>query len=263
MGSTFFKLILPIVLGVWSFQLIAEEKPTIRVAMAENFYPFYGMDAEGVPVGASMEIAETVLGRLGYDVRVTQYSDMRSVLEALASGRQDLMVNLTKTPERSKIALFTSTPHLHETQDMIVRADSRITLSDRLLDLTRFRIGVVFGWTYGPEFDAAHFLHKEPVLDSTAQIKGLLAGRFDLAVNNRQFFMNRAESLGIINAFKVLEPAVYTLPVNIAVSRKFESATALRDRLEQAVSDFIQTEEYTLIQQKYGFVASTVTEVTP
>lgn len=263
MGSTFFKLILPIVLGLWSFPLIAEEKPTIRVAMAEDFYPFYGMDAEGVATGASIEIAEAVLARLGYDVRVTQYSDMRSVLEALASGRQDLVVNLTKTPERSKIALFTSTPHLHETQDMIVRADSRITLSHRLLDLARYRIGVVFGWTYGPEFDAAHFLHKEPVLDSTAQLKGLLAGRFDLAVNNRQFFMSRAESLGIDNAFKVLEPAVYSLPVNIAVSRKFERSSELRDRLEQAVSDFIQTEDYTRIQKQYGFKVSPLTGVRP
>ncbi|MFW1676205.1 substrate-binding periplasmic protein [Pontibacter sp. JAM-7] len=249
----FVKVLLPFAFILCSFQLAAQPKPVIRIALAEDFYPFYGTNADGAPVGASFEIAQSVLARLGYDVRVTKYTDMKASLNALDSGSQDLMVNLSETPERAKFALFTSTPHIYETQDLIARADSPIGFDGLLINIAQFNIGIVYGWTYGPDFDSSNFLTKTPVLDSVTQLKGLLSGRFDLAINNRQYFMSRAETLGVDTAFMVLQPSVYELPVTLAVSRKYPDATGFRDSLENEVSRFIHTEEYRSILAKYGF----------
>ncbi|TCK09111.1 substrate-binding periplasmic protein [Marinobacterium mangrovicola] len=247
------QFVLPVVLSCWSFLAAAETAPIIKIAMPEDFYPFYAVERDGTPTGASYEIAAAVLEKLGYAPQVTQYSDMRGALQSMASGSQDLMVNLTPTPDRDKLALFTSTPHIYETQDFIARADSPIEYNGRLLSVAQFKIGVNYGWTYGPEFDATHYLTKAPVLDSMAQLKGLLSGTFDLAINNQQYFLSSAEKLGVSNAFKVLTPSVYVLPVNLAVSRRMQGAEAFRDQLEREVAEFISTPEYLLILSKYGF----------
>ncbi len=253
MATSAVRLTLSFLFVVFSFPVMADEKQVIRIAMPEDFYPFYAVDRQGTPSGASFEIAEAVLEKLGYATKVTQYSDMRGALQSMKAGSQDLMVNLTPTPERNKIALFTKTPHIYETQDLIARADSPIDYSGRLLSVAQFKIGVNYGWTYGPEFDNTHYLTKAPVLDSIAQLKGLLSGTFDLAINNQQYFLSSAEALGVKNAFKVLTPSVYVLPVNLAVSQRMPGAAAFRDQLEQEVSRFITTPEYGLILSKYGF----------
>ncbi|WP_432695186.1 substrate-binding periplasmic protein [Marinobacterium sp. YM272] len=248
------RLILALALAVFSYQVRAAEKAVIRIAMPEDFYPFYAVDRDGTPGGASYEIAEAVLEKLGYEAQVTQYSDMRGALQSMAAGSQDMMVNLTSTPERDKLALFTSTPHIYETQDLIARADSPIEYNGRLLSIAQFKIGVNYGWTYGPEFDSTHYLTKAPVLDSVAQLKGLLSGTFDLAINNQQYFLSSADRLGVRSAFKVLTPSVHVLPVNLAVSRRMPNAEAFRDQLEQQVRQYITTPDYRLILRKYGFV---------
>lgn len=253
MATLAVRLSIIFALAVFSVQISAQQRPVIKVAMPEDFFPFYALDREGTPSGASFEIAQAVLEKLGYETRVTQYSDMRGALQSIAAGQQDLMVNLTPTPEREKLALFTTTPHIYETQDLIARADSPIEYNGRLISVAQFKIGVNYGWTYGPEFDSTHYLTKSPVLDSLAQLKGLLSGTFDLAINNQQYFLSSAETLGVRNAFKVLTPSVYVLPVNLAVSRRTANASELRDLLEHEVAQFVRTPEYQKILAKYGF----------
>ncbi|MDO3386370.1 transporter substrate-binding domain-containing protein [Gilvimarinus sp. SDUM040013] len=233
-------------------QTATAEDTVIRIAVADDFYPFYRKEADASFSGASVEVAKSVFASLGYNLRITQYRDMRSALEAIATGRQDVMINLTETSERAKIALFTTTPHVYETQDIIVRADARINFDGNLLDLASYRIGVIFGWTYGAEFDAADFLTKEPVLDSKAQLEGLLSGQFDVALNNQQYFMAEAKQLGIGNVFKVLPPSVYVLPVNMAVSRKYPGAIELRNDLDRELARFVSSEEYAQIMTQFN-----------
>lgn len=250
------KVILACALLVLGSSVAAADKPTVRVAVPDDFYPFYGTGEDGKITGISIEVARAVLANLGYSMKIAQYSDMRSCLDAMAAGRQDLMINLTETAERRKLALFTQTPHVFETQDLIVRADSTLGYDGELPGISESKIGINYGWTYGPAFDGADYLDKEVVLDSNAQLKGLLSGQFDVVLNNQQYFLNRAEKLNILGAFKVLSPSVYVLPVNIAVSKKYSNAAEFRDKLEREVSRFVKTEEYRQIELKYGFDSS-------
>ncbi|WP_428773135.1 substrate-binding periplasmic protein [Vibrio sp.] len=239
------------VFAVLSFEVAA--KPALRVVFPDDYYPFYYRDAAGDYKGASFEIVSQLCRNLGYDVKVTQLSSMRLMLDDLGSGKQDVSVNLTTTPERAKVALFTSVPHIYESQNLISRADNNVNFQGRLIDLSRYRFGPILGWTYGPQFDNAEFLNKAYVNNSVDQLKGLLSGRFDFAINNPLYFRNMALKLGVSRAFKVLEPAVFTLPVTIGVSRQYPQAAQLVQDLEQELVRFQAQAAYKEILTRYGF----------
>ncbi len=225
----------------------------INIGVAENFPPFYFRDSSGDFHGASYEVVVSVLNSLGYRVRTTQYPNMRQALVQLGSGEEDIIVNLTTTESRRKVAYFTNTPHIYESQDIIVRADSNIRFDGKLRQLSPYKIGVIFGWTYGPDFDSAEYLNKEYVNSSEDQIKGLLSGRYDMLVNNKNFVRSLSTELGVSNAFKALEHSVFILPVTIAVSKVYPNALELVERLENEVIKYRRTEEYQSILTRYGF----------
>ncbi|WP_188862387.1 substrate-binding periplasmic protein [Marinobacterium nitratireducens] len=227
----------------------------MKVAIPDDYPPFYYRDDNGDFRGVSFEIVEHLLRELGYDVEATQLPSMRTLLAELDAGREDLTVNLTATEERRKVALFTTTPHIVETQDLIVRADSPIRYDGDLEKLKDYRFGAIFGWTYGPAFDNAEDLERVSVNSSSDQLRGLLAGQFDIALNNRQFFQHQARDMGVSRAFRVLAPPVFELPVTIAISRRYPQAEALRDGLNSALDDFLTQPAYRDILERYGFGA--------
>lgn len=231
----------------------AQSAPVLKMAFPEDFPPFYFRDDDGAFKGASYEIVMHICKKLGYEVEVTQLPNMRTLLGELGAGRQDITVNLTANEERRKVGFFTTTPHLYETQDLIVRADSAIEFNGKLVQMARYRFGSIFGWTHGPQFDNATFLKKDYVNNSTDQLRGLLSGRYDIAVNNRQFFRYLSKRMGVSRAFRVLDPPVYKLPVTIAVSRKYPEATKLVEALEREVVTLRTEKVYREILERYGF----------
>lgn len=230
-----------------------DKQPLIRIGVPENFPPFYFRDQNGDFHGASYEVVVSILRSLGYRVETTQYPNMRQTLAQIGSGGEDIVVNLTGTPSRRKVAYFTNTPHIYESQDVIVRADSNIRYDGKLLQLSPYKIGVIFGWTYGPDFDTADYLTKEFVNNSEDQIKGLLSGSYDMMVNNKNFVKSLTTELGVSNAFKAVDNSVFILPVTIAVSKVYPNAIELVERLENEVIKFRQTAEYKTILKRYGF----------
>ena len=239
--------------------LAKESRPIIKIGIPEHYPPFYYLDSDGEMRGASFDIVAHILKTQGYGIEVTQFANMRSLFNEMTLGRQDVIVNLTATEDRKKIALFTQTAHIYETQDFIVRADSQIQFSGKLLSVANFRFGNIYGWTYGPQFDGANYLNKVYVNDSVEQLKKLLSGQYDIAVNNKLFFYRISEQLNVENAFKVLSPSIYQLPVTIAVSRKYPNAQKLVSQLEAGVQSFKQTKQYQAILKQYGFESEEVT----
>jgi len=226
---------------------------TLKLAMPDNFPPFYYQDQSGAFHGASIEIVSQLCRDLGYQVEVTQFQDMRSMLSAIAKGQQDIAINLTATKERLDIALFTETPHVTETHNLIVRSDFAENFSGNLSELDHLRFGAISGWTFGPEFDNATYLKKGYATNTREQMSGLLAGSYDVVINNPQSFLYLTKQMQLSSAFKVLEPSVYQLPVTIGISKRHPEAADLKARLEQAVKEFRTTRQYQEILLRYGF----------
>ncbi|WP_440905455.1 substrate-binding periplasmic protein [Catenovulum sp. SX2] len=235
-----------------SFAFTSEVK-TLRVGAPQDFAPFYYMGDDGEFKGVSYEIFSLIAQKMDYQIELTRYANMRLLLAEIETGQQDIVMNLTATDERKKIALFTQTPHIYETQDLIVRADSSVPYTGRLLQLVPYKIGVIYGWTYGEQFDSAKYLKKLFVSDSQEQLRGLFAGRYDIAINNQHFFRQLSDKLALNNAFKVLKPSIYKLPVTMAVSKKYPNAQKLIQELELQVQAVIKTEAYQQILLRHGF----------
>lgn len=262
MLSTYLKhFVLLLSLSLASFAYASP--PILKIAMPEDFPPYYYLDTDGSFKGVSYDIAIHISEKLGYQVEVTQLPNMRQLLLALGDGKQDLSLNLTATTERLKLAYFTSTPHVFESQHLIVRSDSPIKYDGDLKSLSRYKFGPIFGWTYGDQFDSAAYLTKDYVNDSRQQLKGLLSGRYDIAVNNPQYFQQIISSLGINPIFRTLEPALINLPVTMAISKKYPDAEKVIAAFEAEIARFIQTPEYQAILQEYGFDTPTEAEVSP
>ncbi|SBS28701.1 putative ABC transporter arginine-binding protein ArtJ precursor [Marinomonas aquimarina] len=247
------RLIVLSVLLMLAGTSLASENKVLRVGLAEDFAPFYYQDQQGLFHGASYEILLAVTEKLGYQLKVRRYPSMQLLLAEMRQGKVDINPNLSNTPQRAEVALFTQTPHIFETQDIITRADHSINFSGHMLQLAPYRIGVNFGWTYGKAFDSADYLNKAYKADSVAQLKGLLAGEYDVAINNRQFFMETAAKLKASQAFEVVATPVYRLPVTIAIAKSYNNASVLRDQLEVEIVKFKVTDEYKDILTRYGF----------
>ncbi|QYJ80149.1 substrate-binding periplasmic protein [Shewanella acanthi] len=227
--------------------------PVIRMGIADDFPPFYFSNEDGDYAGASYEIVVKLCESLGYKVQTTQFSSMKELMLQVGQGTVDVVPNLSATESRRKVAQFTTVPHIYETQDLIIRRDSHIDYSGRLFQLSQYRVGTIWGWTYGDYFDSADYIRRQNVNSSEEQLIGLLAGDFDVAINNREFILSLSKTLGFSKAFKVLNPSVVHLPVTIAVSKMFASADSLTQQLDREVKQFRQTEAYRDILVRYGF----------
>lgn len=231
---------------------------TINIAVPEDFAPFYFKNSKGEFEGASIEVAHHVFNKLGYKTQITQFSSMKFMLRELETGRQSVSINLTATEERQRVAKFTSEPHIYEYQNFIVRTDSPFTYNGQLDHISQFRFGPIFGWTYGPKFDDSQKLNKIYVNNSPEQLRKLLSGRFDVAINNPQFFLNLARTMNVSSAFKVINPSIYVLPVTMAVSHKYPKKEMLVEQINKEVKKLKSTEKYESILKKYGFRSDSI-----
>lgn len=238
-------------------------KPVIKVAIADNYAPFYFQDKGGNFKGISVEITYSILRKMGYTMSITQYPSMKMMLKEIELGKQDMNINLTATPEREKIAIFTQEPHIFETQNLIVRADSNIQYAGALDQLKSYRLGIIFGWTYGQKFDNYNDINRVYINNSTQQLRNLLSGRFDIAVNNPQFFKTLASEVKTSNAFKILTPEVHSLPVTIAVSKRFPDAISFVNLLNEHVRTFKSSTAYVQLLKKYGFSTRSISRDLP
>lgn len=246
-------LFIRLLFGLMLSQQVIAGNPILRVAVLDDFPPFYYQDADGNYQGVSYEIASHVFNKLGYQLEITQLANMRLLLKSLKDGHQDVSFNLSTSEERLEVAVFTQTPHVFEAQNLIVRADSTAQFNGDLKTLKEYRFGPIYGWTYGPSFDSASYLQKEYVNESSQQLKELLAGRYDIALNNPLYFQRIASSMGVSNAFRILQPAVFTLPVTMAVSKQYPQADVLINAVERELVSFVKTETYQNILSRYGF----------
>ncbi len=223
----------------------------VVTAVTKDFYPFYYKTADGYK-GASVEVVEELFHRLGYTLTFVE-APMKRLLKGLGSGEFHIAPNLTGTPSRRLVANFTSIPHVYESHDLIVLKESKIEFDGNLEALKDYSICAISGWTHGPGFDDADYLNKKYRLTVIQQLQSLVAGRFDMAVNNREHILFLAKNHKIENKIKVLSPSIFELPVTMAISKRLKNSSELVEQLDRELIQFKKEQKYKDIMQFYGF----------
>lgn len=224
----------------------------LKVVYAD-WFPFIYSE-NGKTHGFEMEIFDAVAGRMGIRATYAGYP-WRRCLRLLETGEADALVSMMKTPGRDR---YTDYPAEHISLSRAVfftKADSPIRYDGNLEALKGLNIGLINGFSYGEALDRADFLKKNYAMNTKALIKKLLAGRNQVAAENRTVVSGHIRKMGIADRIRFLDPAITTEKLYVGFSTK----NALRNLVgpfSEALSAFKQSESYRTILHKYGVAAS-------
>lgn len=132
-----------------------DEDETFTVAIAGEV-PYSYLDDDGEPTGASVALAEEILGeRMGYEVEA-EYTDWDSLIPGLNANNWDAVsAGMSITPERCDEAAFSEPEIMYTTAFMVEEGnphdvhtfeDLAEVQSDEGLDVVALSAGIESGW---------------------------------------------------------------------------------------------------------------------
>jgi polar amino acid transport system substrate-binding protein len=179
--------------------------------------------------GLAPSVVKNLFGQLGYDVEVVVLGNWKRCLLDAAEGRVDVVLAYS-TAQREQSMLFSTVPVLREEVALFVNRQHPVQF-ERLQDLARYRGGLLFGESYGVEFDrmVAQNNNIEWVSDSRQNFGKLIRGRIDFITQERRTGLLYVESLAGAQDIVALPTALSVDYLRVAVSRR----SPLAERMPQ------------------------------
>jgi len=171
-------------LGVLLCGLVTAAEP-IRYCDYPVYPPVSWSDGQEVR-GLAPQVVKAVLGELGYEVQVVNLGNWKRCLLDAAAGRVDVVLAY-RTEQRDQGLLFANTPVLREEVALFYNRRKPVRF-ERLDDLAQYRGGLLFGESYGADFDRFVASHDtiEYVSDSTQNFGKLIRQRIDFIPYERR-----------------------------------------------------------------------------
>ncbi|MNL27116.1 Bacterial extracellular solute-binding protein, family 3 [compost metagenome] len=140
------------------------------------------------------------------------------------------MVLAYSTAQREQSMLFSNVPVLREEVALFINRQHPVKF-ERLQDLARYRGGLLFGESYGVEFDrmVAQNNNIEWVSDSRQNFGKLIRGRIDFITQERRTGQLYVESLAGAQDIVALPTALSVDDLRVAVSRRSPLAERMPD----------------------------------
>ncbi len=139
-------------------------------------FPPYEFQNKGKPDGALVLIVQTLFKRADIPLKLVPLPFKRAY-EETRSGSIDGLFNFYKTKEREAHFDY-SDPVIKNPLVFFVRKDSQLSYED-LDDLKGLKVGVMTGYTYGPDFDTSPLFTRDPSDSHESNLKKLVLGRLD------------------------------------------------------------------------------------
>jgi len=206
-------LLLALVAG----QAVANEK--VRYCDYPVYPPISWSDGKQVR-GLAPSVVKNLFGALGYDVEIVVLGNWKRCLLDAAEGRVDVVLAYS-TAQREQSMVFSTVPVLREEVALFVNRQHPVTF-ERLEDLARYRGGLLFGESYGVEFDRMVAQHNniEWVSDSHQNFGKLIRGRIDFITQERRTGLLYVENLPGAQDIVALPKALSVDYLRVAVSRR-------------------------------------------
>lgn len=203
------------------------ERPCVRVG-ADPFPPYQYFDGEGQPVGIDYEKVKAVFDRAGYDIHVT-IDDWTFVQKCLDKGELDAAFQVQPTPERLENYFFSDVLREAATEVVTSNPDIRIDKYQQIEQMN-LRLGVISGYTNGPEIDALRQEVKFSFPNPLELMVAVSQGKVDLAVYDRgvkQYLMTELNLSNVhaIESMTFLRP-LHVIFINRRLRDEFDAAMA-------------------------------------
>jgi PAS domain S-box-containing protein len=223
----------------------AEPKEVVA-AVARDFYPEYMVDVDGQPGGFGIDLMNAVAKRAGLSVTYRVFETWADLIAALERGDAAFAPVVSVTRAREGRMLFTR-PVLTSPSSLFVR---RHTDGVRgWTDLDGRKVGVIAG---GVSEELLSERTKSARLVPYARLQDalfdLLSNKIDVLVSFQSSVWKVSESAHLHDRIKVLGDPLAEVKRAIAVR---QDLPGLRDRLDAAVADFLDSSEYRELYSKW------------
>lgn len=211
------RRLLWLVLGLLAGDALAAEK--IRYCDYPVYPPISWSDGKQVR-GLAPSVVKKLFGQLGYEVETVVLGNWKRCLLDVAEGRVDVILAYS-TAQREQSMLFSTVPVLREEVALFINRQHPVKF-ERLQDLARYRGGLLFGESYGVEFDrmVAQNNNIEWVSDSRQNFGKLIRGRIDFITQERRTGELYVQNLPGAQDIVALPRALNVDYLRIAVSRR-------------------------------------------
>jgi polar amino acid transport system substrate-binding protein len=211
---------------------------TIRYCDYPVYPPISWSDGKQVR-GLAPSVVKNLFGRLGYDVEIVVLGNWKRCLLDVAEGRVDVALAYS-TAQREQSMIFSTVPVLREEVALFINRQHPVKF-DRLQDLANYRGGLLFGESYGVEFDrlVAQQQNIEWVSDSRQNFGKLIRGRIDFITSERRTGQLYVENLPGAQDIVALPNTLSVDYLRVAVSRKSPLASRMPEidaQLQRMVS---------------------------
>ncbi len=179
--------------------------------------------------GLAPSVVKNLFGQLGYEVEIVVLGNWKRCLLDAAEGRVDVVLAYS-TAQREQSMRFSTVPVLREEVAVFVNRKHPVKF-ERLEDLGNYRGGLLFGESYGLDFDrfVARHGNIEWVSDSRQNFGKLIRGRIDFITHERRTGQLFAEYLPGAADIEALPNSLSVDYLRIAVSRRSALAERMPD----------------------------------
>ncbi|MEN5199109.1 transporter substrate-binding domain-containing protein [Pseudomonas wadenswilerensis] len=211
---------------MWRLLWLAMLMPGAQAQAAERVrycdYPVYPPISwsDGKQVrGLAPTVVRQLFARLGYEVEIVVLGNWKRCLLDAAEGRVDVVLAYN-SDQRDQGMRFSTVPVLREEVAVFFNRQRPVTF-ERLEDLASYRGGLLFGESYGPDFDRFVARHQniEWVSDSQQNFGKLIRGRIDFVIQERRTGQLFVEHLPGAKDIQALPTALSVDYLRVAVSR--------------------------------------------
>lgn len=219
-----------------------------RLRVGWEPYAIYTYAGEaGEVTGADIDLMRAIGRDLGCEITFKQAPWTRVLLEVEA-GTIDVSTSTSRTPEREEYAWFSNSYRTTEMAIYVRRGEVDIYRLDDLGAVGRigFKLGVIAGYHYGPEFaalmrDPAFAGFVDAAIDYQTNIRKLMHGRIDgYLVEDVGVMLAEAKTLGVLEQIERYPLAIPGEKLHLMFSRKSvdpETVAAVNASLERIMAD--------------------------
>ena len=215
-----------------------------------TFSRIYEQAPDGQFTGLGVDVLRVVARQMGYELRFGLYPWLRA--QAMVErGEADILVGPYKTPERELRFSFSRQPFFRDRLLFFVRKGSNIDWDGNYASLRGKRIGTVYGWAYGDDFDRSRAQLDVSNANTLKTGMVMLAnGRIDMLAANER------DADGVIRQLKMgknvfpLERGIEVRDAYFAFPRSAESAS-MQQQFNEILQAMIERGELERLAQKH------------
>lgn len=197
---------------------------------ADIFPPYQYYDESGQATGIDCNKVRRVLEKMGCGMDLFMDSEWTEVQKRFDSHGLDIAFQVQPTPERLKKYYFSDL--LREAATELVSNDPKLKINSyNEISQRGLKLGVLAGYTNGPDIDALPVNCKAEFANSEELLKNISVGTVDLGVFDQGVKAFLMKKNNITNIYAI-ESMTFTRPLHVI----FNDA-ALRDRFNAAMAE--------------------------